>query len=72
MSYLGADWLERPSRISEERPDEMLAAMGLKNGDIVADIGAGSGFHTRRMASLVAPTGQVFAVDIQHLSLIHI
>ena len=65
MSYLGADWLERPSRISEERPDEMLAAMGLKNGDIVADIGAGSGFHTRRMASLVAPTGQVFAVDIQ-------
>ena len=65
MSYLGADWLERPSRISEERPDEMLAAMRLKNGDIVADIGAGSGFHTRRMASLVAPRGQVFAVDIQ-------
>ena len=65
MSYLGADWLERPGRISEERPDEMLAAMGLKDGDIVADIGAGSGFHTRRMARLVAPTGQVFAVDIQ-------
>ena len=34
MSYLGADWLERPGRISEEMPDEMLAAMGLENGDI--------------------------------------
>ncbi len=65
MTYLGADWLERPGRISEERPDEMLAAMELKDGDVVADIGAGSGFHTRRMARLVAPTGQVFAVDIQ-------
>ncbi len=65
MSYLGADWLERPERIAEEMPDEMLAAMGLQDGDVVADIGVGSGFHTRRMAKLVAPSGEVFAVDIQ-------
>lgn len=65
MSYQGAGWLERPERVAEENPDDMLAAMGLKNGDVVADIGAGSGFHTRRMARLVAPAGRVYAVDIQ-------
>jgi len=65
MTFQGADWLERPERIAEELPDEMLAAMGLRDGDVVADIGAGSGFYTRRMARLVAPTGNVFAVDIQ-------
>ena len=57
MTFHGADWLERPERIAEEMPEEMLAAMGLRDGDIVADIGAGSGFYTRRMAKLVAPTG---------------
>ena len=65
MSYQGAGWLERPERVAEEMPDDMLAMMGLEDGDVVADIGAGSGFFTRRMARLVAPTGTVFAVDIQ-------
>ncbi len=65
MTYHGADWLERPERVAEEMPDEMLAAMGLEDGDVVADIGAGSGFHTRRMARVVAPSGTVYAVDIQ-------
>ncbi len=65
MSYQGAGWLERPERVAEEMPDEMLATLGLEDGDVVADIGAGSGFFTRRMASLVAPTGTVYAVDIQ-------
>ena len=65
MTYQGAGWLERPERVAEEMPDEMLAAMGLEDGDVVADIGAGSGFHTRRMARLVAPRGRVYAVDIQ-------
>jgi SAM-dependent methyltransferase len=65
MSYQGAVWLERPERVAEEMPDAMVAIMGLEDGDVVADIGAGSGFFTRRMARLVAPTGTVYAVDIQ-------
>ena len=65
MTYLGADWLERPERVAEEMPAEMLAVMGLEDGDVVADLGAGSGYYTRRMARLVAPSGTVFAVDIQ-------
>jgi predicted methyltransferase len=65
MSYQGAGWLERPERVAEEMPDAMLAVMGLEDGDVVADIGAGSGFFTRRMATLVAPTGTAYAVDIQ-------
>ena len=65
MSYQGAGWLERPERVAEEMPDAMLAVMGLVDGDVVADIGAGSGFFTRRMATLVAPTGTAYAVDIQ-------
>ena len=65
MSYQGAGWLERPERVAEEMPDAMVAIMGLEDGDVVADIGAGSGFFTRRMARLVAPTGTVYAVDIQ-------
>ncbi len=65
MSYQGAGWLERPERVAEEMPDAMVAMMNLEDGDVVADIGAGSGFFTRRMARLVAPTGTVYAVDIQ-------
>jgi SAM-dependent methyltransferase len=65
MSFEGAEWLERPSRVEEERPDLVLEAMELKNGDVVADIGAGSGFFTRRLAKAVGPDGRVFGVDIQ-------
>ncbi|MDH3422006.1 MAG: class I SAM-dependent methyltransferase [Gemmatimonadota bacterium] len=65
MSYRGAGWLERPERVAEEMPEEMLAVLGLEDGDVVADIGAGSGFYTRRMSRLVSPSGTVYAVDIQ-------
>lgn len=65
MSYHGAEWLERPEREQEERPDEVIKAMGLKPGDVVADIGCGTGYFSRRMAKAVAPGGKVFAVDIQ-------
>ena len=65
MSSHGADWLERPEREIEERPDLVLAAMQLREGDVVAEIGAGSGYFARRMARAVGATGVVYANDIQ-------
>jgi FkbM family methyltransferase len=65
MGHEGADWLDRPEREEEEAPSLLLKALKLKNGMVVADIGAGSGYFTFKMARLVAPKGKVFAVDIQ-------
>jgi predicted methyltransferase len=65
MGASGADWLERPGRDEEQRPDEIVRTMGLKNGDVVADLGAGTGYFTRRLAKAVGPSGRVYAVDIQ-------
>lgn len=65
MTFHGADWLERPEREQEEMPDEVIKTMGLKPGDIVADIGCGTGYFSRRMAKAVAPEGKVYGVDIQ-------
>ncbi len=56
--------LENPERIERLKPSEVLSRLELKNGDIVADIGAGSGVFTRKLAQAVAPEGMVFAVDI--------
>ena len=65
MGHLAADWLERPERETEERPDLVLPELKLKEGDVVADIGAGTGYYSRRMAKLVGQKGIVYAVDIQ-------
>lgn len=65
MGHEAAGWLERPEREREEQPANLLKALKLKPGEVVADVGAGSGYHTFRMAPLVAPKGKVFAVDIQ-------
>jgi len=65
MGVGGAGWLERPEREAEEAPSKALAALELKPGMVVADIGAGSGYYTSRMAKLVGPTGKVYATDIQ-------
>lgn len=64
MGHRGADWLERPDRESEEAPDLLVRELGLSHTDIVADIGAGTGYFTFRLSPLV-PEGSVFAVDIQ-------
>lgn len=64
MGYEGADWLERPTRSQEERPDLLVRELRLSSGMTVADIGAGSGYLSRRMAGLVRP-GKVLAVDVQ-------
>src|SRR2546423_14738299 len=65
MGHQAADWLERPEREQEERPELALEALKLKPGEAVADIGAGSGYYTRRMAKLVGEGGTGYAVDIQ-------
>jgi ubiquinone/menaquinone biosynthesis C-methylase UbiE len=65
MGHQGASWLERPEREKEEAPSKLLPALKLKETDVIADIGAGSGYYTFRMASLV-PKGKVYAVDIQN------
>ena len=64
MGYAGASWLERPERVEEEQPDRVVAEMKLKPTDVVADVGAGTGYFTFRLAPLV-PQGKVYAVDIQ-------
>lgn len=65
MGWQGAAWLEREEREREERTDLLVRALALKPGMTVADIGAGTGYLSRRMAPLVAPGGQVLAVDVQ-------
>jgi predicted methyltransferase len=65
MSWAAADWLERADRDDEQRPDEVIRTMGLEDGDVVADLGCGTGYFARRMAKAVAPGGRVYAVDIQ-------
>jgi len=65
MGHEGAGWLERPEREKEEPPAKLIAALKLKPGQVVVDIGAGSGYHAFRMAPLVGPKGKVLAVDIQ-------
>src|SRR6476469_4273934 len=65
MSYLGADWLDRSERVQEEEPDVALEALKLTAGSTVADVGAGSGYMTVKMAKRVGPTGKVYANDIQ-------
>jgi len=64
MGFEGAAWLERPSRANEERPDLLVQELRLQPGMTVADVGAGSGYLSRRMAPMVG-TGRVFAVDVQ-------
>jgi ubiquinone/menaquinone biosynthesis C-methylase UbiE len=65
MGHQGADWLERPEREEEEKPELLMEALKLRPGDAVADIGSGTGYLTSRLAKRVGATGQVFAVDIQ-------
>lgn len=64
MGHTGAGWLERPSREVEEAPSKLIAALALKPDDVVADIGAGTGYISLRMAPLLS-RGKVFAVDVQ-------
>jgi len=65
MGIGGADWLVRPEREQEEAPDAALDAIGVAKGSTAADIGAGAGYFTWRLAERVGPGGKVYATDIQ-------
>src|SRR6188474_98899 len=65
MGLAGAPWLDREEREAEEAPARALSIMKVTPGSSVADIGAGSGYFTARLARLVGPTGKVYAADIQ-------
>ena len=65
MGHMGASWLERPEREREERTELLLSLLPVDAGDTVADIGAGSGYFTRRLSRMVGDQGTVIATDIQ-------
>ena len=65
MRHRGAGWLERSSREAEESPSKLMNALKLRPGMAVADVGAGSGYFTRRIARRIGASGIVYAVDIQ-------
>lgn len=64
MGYEGANWLERYRRDGEEQPQKVINDLNLKSTDVVADIGAGTGYFSFRIAPRV-PKGKVLAVDVQ-------
>lgn len=65
MGFVAADWLERPNREEEEKLSTLVRELKLQPGQVVADIGAGSGVISLMMAKEVGETGKVIAVDIQ-------
>ena len=65
MGMNGADWLMRPERQKEEEPDKAVAALDIAPGSTVADIGAGVGYFSWRLAKVVGPAGKVYANEVQ-------
>ncbi len=65
MGHEAAGWLDRPEREKEEQPTKLIEVLKLQPGDVVADVGAGSGYLSFRLAEAVGPKGKVLAEDIQ-------
>jgi SAM-dependent methyltransferase len=65
MGHEASDWLERPEREAEEQPSILIDKLQVSTGQVVADIGAGTGYFSRRLARAVGPKGKVLAEDIQ-------
>ena len=65
MGHQGAEWLERPEREREEMPNVLVELLKLKEGDVVADIGVGTGYIARRISPKIGKTGIVYGVEIQ-------
>jgi len=58
--------LENPERLAEQKPDEVIKVLGIKPGETIADIGAGSGYFSFRLSPHVGDSGRIYAVDINH------
>jgi len=69
MSAAGAAWLDRDERQREENTELSLRLLEVQRGSVVADVGAGSGYYSARLARLVGPEGRVYASDIQQAML---
>ena len=69
MSAAGAAWLDRDERQREENTELSLGLIEVQRGSVVADVGAGSGYYSTRLARLVGPEGRVYANDIQQAML---
>ena len=65
MGVGGAEWLVRPERVSEENPEKAVRMLELKPGMVVADVGAGVGYYSAKLAAEIGPKGKVYATDIQ-------
>ncbi len=65
-------FLDDPQRDAYQKPYEVIAALGLKHGEVIADIGAGSGYFTSRLAQHVGETGKVYAVDVSPEMILHL
>ena len=65
MGHQGADWLERPQREAEEHADALIDALKFREGEVVADIGCGTGYITRKIAAKIGATGTIYGVEIQ-------
>ena len=65
MGHQGAEWLERPEREREEMPNVLVELLKLKEGDVVADIGIGTGYIARRISPKIGETGIIYGVEIQ-------
>lgn len=65
MGHQGADWLERPEREAEERTDLLVESLAFRDGEVVADIGCGSGFISRKISKKIGAKGTVYGVEIQ-------
>jgi predicted methyltransferase len=70
QAYIGM--LEDPKRDVYQKPREVLTALDLRRGEIIADIGAGSGYFTFRIAHHVGSEGKVYAVDVNPDMIRHI
>jgi predicted methyltransferase len=65
LSWEHADWLEREGRAETDKPELVIQAMDIQAGMTVAEIGAGTGFFSRRLARATGPAGKIYAEDIQ-------
>lgn len=69
-AYIGM--LEDPQRDAYQKPHEVLTALGIKQGEMIADIGAGSGYFTFRLAHHAGENGKVYAVDVNPDMILHL